>query len=141
MKLLVEKLDKDAKLPAYAHSGDAGLDIYTNEEYVLKPNERYLFTTGIKIAVPTEHVGLVWDKSGLAVKNGIKTMAGVIDEGYRGELQVLVVNLSEQEFKVEKNSKIAQLIIQKKQTVQVQETDNLEETSRGEDGFGSTGLN
>ena len=95
MKLLIQKLDSSAKLPEYAHIGDAGMDIYTNEEYILKPNERHLFGTGVKMAIPLGYVALVWDKSGLAVNNGIKTMAGVIDEGYRGEIKVLIINLSD----------------------------------------------
>lgn len=140
MKLLVKKLDKNAKLPAYAHSTDAGLDIYCNEEYLLKPNERRLFTTGIQIAVPQGCVGLIWDKSGLAVNNGLKTMAGVIDEGYRGEIKILVINLNDADYQVEKYSKIAQLIVQKKEAVDIEEADDLEDTIRGDNGFGSTGL-
>jgi dUTP pyrophosphatase len=140
MKLLIKKLDKQARLPQYAHSGDAGLDIFCNEEYILKPQERHLFTTGIQIAIPDGCVGLIWDKSGLAVNNAIKTMAGVIDEGYRGELKILLVNLSAIDFRFEKYTKIAQLIIQKKESVDIQETDNLDDTSRGKNGFGSTGL-
>ncbi|MFH1781475.1 MAG: dUTP diphosphatase [Patescibacteria group bacterium] len=140
MKLLVQKIDKDAKLPAFALPGDAGMDIFVNEEYTLKPGERYLFSTGIKIAVPEGHVGLVWDKSGLAVKQGLKTMAGVVDEGYRGELKILVINLDEEAIKVEKHSKVAQMLIQKKETVEVEEVEELNETDRGEGGFGSTGL-
>ena len=140
MKLLIQKLDSSAKLPEYAHIGDAGMDIYTNEEYILKPNERHLFGTGVKMAIPLGYVALVWDKSGLAVNNGIKTMAGVIDEGYRGEIKVLIINLSDQEFKVEKFSKIAQILIQKKETVKIELADNLNDSDRGYDGFGSTGL-
>jgi len=140
MKLLIKKLDSQAKLPQYAHPGDAGLDIFCNEEYILKPGERYLFTTGIQIAIPEGCVGLIWDKSGLAVNYGLKTMAGVIDEGYRGELKILLLNLNNKEYLVEKYSKIAQLIIQKKEIVEIEEANNLNSTKRGEDGFGSTGL-
>lgn len=140
MKLLVKKLDKQAKLPQYAQPGDAGLDIFSNEEYILKPNERHLFATGIQIAIPPGCVGLVWDKSGLAVNNGLKTMAGVIDEGYRGEVKILLLNLSDKNYSVEKHNKIAQLIIQKKEAVDIEESETLNVTSRGDNGFGSTGL-
>lgn len=140
MKLLVEKIDKDAKLPAFAMPGDAGMDVFVNEEQTLKPGERYLFSTGIKIAIPEGHVGLVWDKSGLAVKKGLKTMAGVVDEGYRGELKILVINLGEEDIQVEKHSKVAQMLIQKKEIVEVEEVDELDGTERGDGGFGSTGL-
>jgi dUTP pyrophosphatase len=140
MTLSVKKLDNQAKLPSYAHPGDAGLDIFCNEEYILKPKERHLFTTGIQIALPKNTVGLIWDKSGLAVNNGIKTMAGVIDEGYRGEVKVLIINLSDQAYKVEKFSKIAQMIIQEKVNVVVKEANDLNNTKRGENGFGSSGL-
>jgi dUTP pyrophosphatase len=139
MKLLVKKLNNTAKLPIYAHAGDAGLDFFTNEEHQLKPRERHLFSTGIQIAIPEGYVGLIWDKSGLAVKNGIKTMAGVIDSGYRGEIKILITNLSDQIFSVEKFSKIAQLIIQKKENIEVVETDELSDTQRGVNGFGSSG--
>lgn len=140
MKLLVKKLDKNAKLPSYAHFGDAGLDVYCNEEYALKPNERHLFTTGMQVAIPQGCVGLIWDKSGLAANFGLKTMAGVIDEGYRGEIKILIMNLSNENYKVEKYSKIAQLIIQKKEAVEIEEADDLDDTTRGDNGFGSTGL-
>ena len=140
MKLFVKKIDNRAKLPAYAHGTDAGMDIFSIEEYILKSNERHLFKTGIALSVPKNHVALVWDKSGLAANNGIKTMAGVIDEDYRGEIQILIINLSDQIYKVEKFQKIAQIIIQKKETVEIEGVDNLENTKRGENGFGSTGL-
>lgn len=140
MKLLTEKLDKGAKLPRYAMPGDAGMDIFSNEEKILKPGERHLFSTGIRIAVPVGHVGLVWDKSGLAVNLGLKTMAGVVDEGYRGELKVLAINLGDEDLKVDKHSKIAQMVIQKKEEVEVEEVEKLDDTDRGGNGFGSTGL-
>ncbi|MFH0819148.1 MAG: dUTP diphosphatase [Patescibacteria group bacterium] len=141
MKLLVKKLNSLAKLPVYAHETDAGMDIFSFEEYMLKPNERHLFKTGIAISIPENHVALVWDKSGLAVNNGIKTMAGVIDEAYRGEVQILIINLSNKNYLVQQHQKIAQLIIQCKETVEINEVNDLNNTDRGQKGFGSTGLN
>ncbi|MEW6295447.1 MAG: dUTP diphosphatase [Candidatus Diapherotrites archaeon] len=139
MELKVQRLDKGIELPDYAHEGDAALDLRSAEEFVLKPLEKKLVKTGIKVAIPREHVGLVWDRSGLAAKNGIHVLAGVIDSGYRGEICVVLINLGKAEFIVEKNSRIAQMLIQPVQTVKVIETESLEETRRGEKGFGSTG--
>jgi dUTP pyrophosphatase len=135
----IKKLDKSAKLPSYAHEGDAGMDIYSLEECTIAPNERRAVKTGIAMAVPKGFVGLVWDKSGLAVKNGIKTMAGVVDSGYRGELLVVLKNLGNELFKIEKHMKIAQMLIQPIESEKIIEVEELDETSRGAGGFGSTG--
>ena len=90
--------------------------------------------------LPEGFVGLVWDKSGLAIKNGIKTMAGVIDSGYRGEIGIVLANLSDQDFKIEKGQKIAQMLIQKVEWAEIEEVKELSKTKRGDGGFGSTGL-
>jgi dUTP pyrophosphatase len=137
--LKIKKLDKTAKLPNYAHPGDAGLDLFSAENYILKPNERKAFKTGICMAIPKGYVGLVWDKSGLAAKHGIKTMAGVVDSGYRGEILVVLKNLGDELLIVEKNMKIAQMLIQPIESREVIEVKDLDETSRGVGGFGSTG--
>lgn len=139
MKIKIQKI-KNVKTPNYAHQDDAGLDIYSAEEnYILKSGERKGFLTGIKMEIPSGYVGLVWDKSGLAVKHGIKTMAGVIDSTYRGELIIILINLGSENYLVEKNTKIAQLLIQKIEHVEIEEVENLDETKRGENRFGSTG--
>lgn len=140
MKLQVKKLVPEAKLPIRAHSDDAGLDLYSVEEYVLAPSERRAVKTGIAVAIPSGYVGLVWDKSGLAAKAGLKTMGGVIDAAYRGEIMVIVDNLSDTPYEIEKGSKIAQLLIQKIELSEVYEVSELDDTTRGEGGFGSTGL-
>jgi dUTP pyrophosphatase len=137
--LKVKRLDKAAKLPSYAHEGDAGLDLFSAEDYTLKPNERKAVRTGIAMAIPKGYVGLVWDKSGLAAKHGIKTMAGVVDSGYRGEILVVLKNLGDSDFAVEKNMKIAQMLVQPVESKKVVEVEDLDATSRGEKGFGSTG--
>ncbi|MCX6713784.1 MAG: dUTP diphosphatase, partial [Candidatus Vogelbacteria bacterium] len=85
MKIKVKKLDLEAKLPSYAHLGDAGMDIYALEDVVLKSGERARIKTGIAIEIPNGFVGLVWDKSGISTNHGLKTLAGVVDSGYRGE--------------------------------------------------------
>jgi dUTP pyrophosphatase len=140
MTIKIKKLTSDAILPRYALSGDAGMDFFSNEEVALMPGERKLVSTGISMAIPNGYVGLIWDKSGLAAKNGIKTMAGVIDAGYRGEIKILLHNLSMEEFKIEKGMKISQMLIQPVESKKLLEVEDLEETERGDGGFGSTGL-
>jgi len=140
MTIKIKKLDPTATLPNYAHPGDAGMDFYANETTTLQPRERKLISTGIALAIPQGFVGLFWDKSGIAAKHGLKTMAGVIDASYRGEIKILIHNLSEQLYLVEKGKKIAQLLIQPVEQRELVEVDNLEDTSRGAGGFGSTGL-
>ena len=139
MKLLIEKLDKSAKMPAYAMPGDAGMDVFVNEEKTLKPGERYLFSTGIKIAVPEGHVALVWDKSGLASKQGLTTLGGVIEWSYRGEYKLILHNTSDQPYDVKKGDKLAQMLIQSVESVTIEEVEKLSDTERGSGGFGSTG--
>ncbi|MBT5342835.1 dUTP diphosphatase [Candidatus Woesearchaeota archaeon] len=136
----IKKLSENAALPRYAKPGDAGMDFYSNEELTILPNERKLVSTGISMAIPEGYVGLIWDKSGIATKHGIKTMAGVIDSGYRGEVKILVHNLSDQVHKIEKNTKVAQMLIQPIECREVIEVEELDQTERGEEGFGSTGI-
>lgn len=140
MLIKFQKISDEAIMPHYAHQGDAGLDIFSAEETVVKAGERKNIKTGIKMELPEGFVGLVWDKSGLALKNGIKTMAGVIDSGYRGEIEIVLVNLSDQNFKIEKGQKIAQMLVQKIEQAEIEEAQELSETKRGDGGFGSTGL-
>ena len=139
MKLSVKKMDPEAKLPNRAHADDAGLDLFAVEEYALAPGERQNVRTGIAMEIPTGYVGLIWDKSGVASKTGIKTMGGVVDASYRGEVQVIMVNLSDTPYRVEKGAKVAQMLIQKVELLEVEEVEILGETVRGEGGFGSTG--
>ena len=139
MKLKLKKLRDDAKPFSYAHKGDAGLDAYSNDDIIIKAGERRLVSTGIAIALDEGYVALVWDKSGLAVKRGIKTMAGVIDAGYRGEVKIVMLNTSNEDFKIEKHDKIAQILIQRIEHAEIEEVKTLDDTQRGEGGFGSTG--
>jgi dUTP pyrophosphatase len=138
MELKVKKLHKDAKLPSYGHVGDAGLDLFSVMECVLKGGEARAISTGIQVAIPEGYVGLIWDKSGISLKN-IHRLAGVVDSGYRGEIKVVMTNLSTEAFSVEKGMKIAQMLIQPIVRAKVVDSDELDDTSRGENGFGSTG--
>lgn len=102
MLIKFQKILNEAVISHYAHPGDARMDIFSAEETVIKAGKRKNIRTGVKMELPEGFVGIVWDKSGLALKNGIKTMAGVIDACYRGEMGIILVNLSEQDYKIEK---------------------------------------
>lgn len=143
LNVKIQKITDDAKLPIYAHEGDAGMDVYSNEDCVLKPGERKLVGTGVRIAVPAGHECQVRPKSGLAVKHGISVVntPGTIDSGYRGEVKVIMINLGQEDYKVEKGSKIAQLVFNKVESAELEEVKELDETTRNEGGFGSTGIN
>jgi dUTP pyrophosphatase len=138
MELKVKKIQKDVKLPRYGHAGDAGLDLFSSADFVLAAGHVEAIPTGIKIAVPQGYAGLIWDKSGVSLR-GVHRLAGVIDSGYRGEVKVVMVNLSDEPFIIEKGMKIAQMLVQPIANVDVIEVEDLEDTSRGEGGFGSTG--
>lgn len=139
MTLQIKKLSPDAKLPSYAHPNDAGMDLYSNQNVLIKPNECQIVSTGISMAIPSGYVGLIWDKSGIAHNHGLKTMGGVIDSGYRGEIKIVMHNLSGKEYLVEKGSKIAQMLIQPVEQKKIVEVEELDDTPRGEKGFGSSG--
>jgi dUTP pyrophosphatase len=136
----IKKLKSDAKIPSYAKPGDAGMDIFSNEEVLVGPNQRKLISTGIALDIGEGNVGLVWDKSGIATKTGLTTMAGVLDHTYRGELKILLYNTDTIAHKIEKGQKVAQLVVQKVVSEEIREVDHLDSTIRGERGFGSTGL-
>ena len=137
--LKVKRIHPEAKLPSYGHVGDAGLDLFSVADHDLAPGEVYSVPTGIQVAIPEGHVGLVWDKSGISLQ-GIHRLAGVVDAGYRGEVRVVLINLSGEAFSVRRGMKIAQMLVQPVASVGIVETDELDDTSRGEGGFGSTGL-
>ena len=139
MELRVRRIHPEAKLPSYGHKGDAGLDLFSSADYVLQAGEVKAILTGIKVAIPRGHVGLIWDKSGISLR-GVHKLAGVVDAGYRGEVQVVMINLGNKPYEIKKGMKIAQMLIQPISEVKVVETEDLDETQRGEDGFGSTGL-
>ena len=142
IKLKIQKLDKTLKTPEYAHIGDAGLDLYSAVDCILRPSERRKVPTGIKIAIPEGYAGFVQPKSGLAIKNGLSLVntPGLIDSGYRGEVCAILINLDpEEDFIIKRGDKICQLVIQRVENIKIEFTDELENTSRGEGGFGSTG--
>lgn len=137
-ELPLRRLDPAAVLPTRAHADDAGLDLYGLEDAVVAPGEGRLLRTGVAVAIPGGHVGLVCDRSSLA-KRGLKTAGGVIDAGYRGELGVVVWNISSAPQAVKKGERIAQMLVIPIATPAPVETEDLGETVRGAGGFGSTG--
>ncbi len=134
-----KKINKNAQTPTYAYSTDAGLDLFSAENYSLEPGQNRDFSTGIIIEIPVGYVGLIMEKSGLALKRQISVMGGVIDAGYRGEIKVILHNNSNkaQEFKI--GDKLAQLLVQKVESVNLIESNKLSESDRQSGGFGSTG--
>lgn len=139
MELKIKKLHANAKLPTYAHEGDAGFDLYAVEEVRIPVGARVLVGTGLSMAIPLGYTGLIWDKSGLSNLHGLKTLGGVNDSGYTGEIKVGLINLGSSEYVVEAGHKIAQMLIQKVERVEISEVDELALSSRGHGGFGSTG--
>jgi len=140
MKLKVKKISPGARLPAYQHPGDAGMDLFAAEEVKLEAGEVKAVPTGIKMAIPEGYVGLIWDKSGISLQ-GVHRLAGVVDSGYRGEVKVVMVNLGKETHVFKQGQKVAQMLIQPVHAVEIVDVGEggLDDTSRGEGGFGSTG--
>ena len=134
-----KKLDPKAVLPTRGSPASAGLDLYSIEEVRLHPHERCLVRTGLAVAIPEGHYGRVAPRSGLAVRNGVDVLAGVIDEDYRGEIRCLLHNTGDEIVELPALTKICQLIIEKIAKPIAVWVDSLPDTSRGEGGFGSTG--
>jgi dUTP pyrophosphatase len=136
------KLDREVETPALAHSGDAGYDLASRAEFTLRPGERTLAPTGIAVSIPEGYAGFLQPRSGLAARHGISIVntPGLIDSHYRGEIKVVLVNLDpSQSFEVKRGDKICQLVFQKVEQADFREVEELDQTARGEGGFGSTG--
>ncbi len=136
--LAMRRLESAATLPTRAHADDAGLDLYALEDAELAPGEGKVVHTGVAMAIPAGHVGLVCDRSSMA-KKGLKTAGGVIDAGYRGEVGVMLWNISRTAHSLKKGERIAQLLVIPIVTPAPVDSDDLGETARGAGGFGSTG--
>ncbi|XP_055938205.1 deoxyuridine 5'-triphosphate nucleotidohydrolase-like [Argiope bruennichi] len=139
--LRIAKLSNNAKIPTKGSKLAAGYDLYSAYDYVVPPKGKVLAMTDIQIQVPPGHYGRVAPRSGLAVKNFIDVGAGVVDEDYRGNLGVVLFNFGSEEFKVNKGDRIAQLICEKISYPELEEVEALNDTERGDGGFGSTGKN
>ncbi len=139
----IKRLDSEVVLPTYAHSGDAGLDLRSNVDVDIAPFERVLIPTGLAIAIPEGYAGFVQPRSGLALKQGfsIVNTPGLIDAHYRGELKVIAINTDKYEtIHIAKGDRVAQLVIQEVPIVNLITVDELDQTDRGEGGFGSSGV-
>lgn len=142
VEIAVRRLPHAAGLPVYAHDGDAGADLVSAEDLELAPGERAAVPTGLAVAIPDGHVGLVHARSGLALRHGLALVnaPGTIDAGYRGEVKVLVVNLDPTEpIRLQRGDRIAQLVIQRVERARFVEVADLEASTRAAGGFGSTG--
>ena len=138
----VKRLRPDARLPVQAYPGDAGLDLAACERVELAPGERAVVGTGIAVAIPPGHAGLVVPRSGLAARHGLSKVnaPGLIDEGYRGEVKVILLNTDrEVPFVVEPGMRIAQLVVVELPSIELLEVDELPASERGDGGFGSSG--
>lgn len=134
----VQVLDPGATLPKRQTPGSAGYDLATSEDFEILPGQRRLVKTGLRVAVPEGTYGRVAPRSGLAVRYGIQTLAGVVDGDYRGELGVVLINHGSDPFRASRGDRIAQLVLERVETPDVAVVDDLDDTHRGEGGFGST---
>lgn len=140
--ILVQRLDPDLPLPSYAHPGDAGLDLVAREDATVPAGGRATVPTGIAVALPDGYVGLVHPRSGLARKHGVTVLnaPGTVDAGYRGEIQVILVNTDQQTpFELRRGDRVAQLVVQRVARAALLEVQTLPGSDRGDGGFGSTG--
>lgn len=143
LNISLQQIDPELPIPQYAHEGDAGLDLYAAIDFELQPFQRALIPCGFALAIPRGYAGFVMPRSGLAIKHGISLVntPGLIDSNYRGELKVILINHDPQNsFSIKRGDRIAQLVIMKVKDVFFTGTDSLPETSRGEGGFGSSGI-
>ena len=142
VKLLIKKLHKNIILPEYKTDGSSGMDLMANVEQTVKilPGEKKIISTGIMVAIPEQYEIQIRPRSGLAAKNGISVLntPGTIDSDYRGEIKVILINLGKDTFEINKNDRIAQMIVCPIIKVELKEVESLPETVRGEGGFGST---
>ncbi|MBQ6457764.1 MAG: dUTP diphosphatase [Kiritimatiellae bacterium] len=142
MVVRFKRIDRDAVLPAYAHPGDAGMDICSVEELVLPPGKRSLIRTGLVMELPDGYEAQVRPRSGLALKHGVTVLnsPGTIDAGYRGEVGVILVNHGDSAFSIRKGDRIAQLVVAPVTAAEVEEVASVAASERGAGGFGSTGV-
>lgn len=142
IEIQIKLLDEDLPMPRYQHEGDAGLDLPSRVDRVLEPGERAMIPTGIAVAIPRGYAGFVLPRSGLASRHGIALVnsPGLVDSGYRGEMAIIMINTDKTEpFHIKRGDRIAQLVIQKVVEATTVQVSDLDVTSRGEGGFGSTG--
>lgn len=141
LNIPVVRLTDTAVLPTYAHVGDAGMDLYADEDIMLGNETWNVVSTGVAMSIPEGYVGLIHPRSGLAAKHGITVLnaPGTIDAGYRGEIKVILLNGTDKDFVVRRGDRIAQLVVQEFVHGDIVEVSTLDDTERSTNGFGSTG--
>ncbi len=141
MEIPLRRLDPGLPVPAHAHPGDGGVDLYAASDVCLEPGERSLVSTGLAVAIPEGFAGLITPRSGLAVRSGLGIInaPGLVDSGYRGEIKVILVNFGSERVDIRRGDRIAQLIVVAVETQEFVEVEDLPPSRRGEGGFGSTG--
>lgn len=135
----VKRLEDKAIIPTKPNADDAGWDLYSITSRNLAPKQRVVYRTGISLEIPDGIVGLIWPRSGLSVKHGLDVLAGVVDSGYRGEIQVCLLNTSNMWIEIKEGERIAQILFQEIPKIQLEEVTLLTSSDRGENGFGSSG--
>ncbi|MFA6022534.1 MAG: dUTP diphosphatase [Candidatus Pacearchaeota archaeon] len=142
MKIKIKLLKENAIIPSYAKEGDAGMDLFSTEKYLVKKGERVLVSTGLAVEIPIGYEMQVRPRSGLALKKGISIVntPGTVDSGYRGEIGIIIINHGEEDFEINSGDKIAQAVLNKIETAEVELVEELSESERGAGGFGSTGV-
>jgi dUTP pyrophosphatase len=143
VRMSLRRLDPELPLPRYAHTGDAGLDLFSATSVDISPGHRVLIPTGVAVAIPDGHAGFVQPRSGLALRSGLSFVntPGLIDSHYRGEIKLIAINLDPANtISISRGDKVAQLVIQRCETVEIVEVDELDDTERGVGGFGSSGI-
>jgi len=139
LKIKIKRLKSEAVLPSYAHPGDVGLDLRSLEDYALQADERRVFFLGFAIDFETGYAAIIKDRGSLPVRGGVHVMGGVYDAGYRGEYNVILINLGQEPYHIKKGDKLAQLVIFPVVIAELEEVNELSDSSRGEGRFGSTG--
>jgi len=142
VEIKIKRLNPEAVMPHYVHKGDAGMDVYSTEDVSLAQGEIKLVSTGLSFEIPEQYEIQVRPKSGLALNHGITltNSPGTLDSCYRGELGVIMQNEGKADYQIKKGEKIAQIVVARYEQAEIKEVEELSETSRGEGGFGSTGL-
>lgn len=142
VKLRIKRVHAKALIPRYANPGDAGMDLHSVEDKIIKPGERALVATGLKVEVPEGFEMQIRPRSGLALKKGISLVnsPGTVDSGYRGEIGIIMINHGSEDFEIKQGDRIAQAVLTRFESAELEESEDLSETKRGEGGYGSSGV-
>ncbi len=140
VKVRVKKLNENTVIPSYAHGGDAGFDLSSAYDYVIRSGKREIVKTGFSMEIPEGYFGNIKDRSSVTLKNGVHVLAGVVDSNYRGEVGIVMINLGEEDYEIRVGDRVAQMLLEKVERVEFEEASELEDSLRGTGGFGSSGV-